>query len=110
MDALTAFVTLDIRVGTIAHAERLTDIRKSAYALTIDFGPPVGFKRSAAQVTALYAEHELVGRQVLGVVNLPPKKIGAFVSEVLVLGVADESERVILLVPERKAPNGAKLF
>jgi len=110
MDPLAAFATLDVRVGTVIHAERLANVRKAAYELTVDFGDGIGRKQSAAQLTDLYKPDDLVGKQVLGVVNLPPKRIGPFTSEVLVLGVPDDSNRVILVVPEQTAPNGAKLF
>ncbi len=109
MDTATAFSTLDVRVGTVVSAQRLEGVRKAAYELKIDFGN-AGTKQAAAQIIDLYDAQQLVGRQVLGVVNLPPKQIGQFVSEVLVLGAADASGRVVLVVPERPVPNGAKLF
>jgi tRNA-binding protein len=109
MDTLNAFGTLDIRVGTVVDARRLEGVRKAAFELRIDFGPS-GTKQSAAQITDLYDPAQLVGKKVLAVVNLPPKRIGAFVSEALVLGVPDEAGRVVLAVPERPVPNGAKLF
>jgi tRNA-binding protein len=110
MDVPSAFATLDIRVGTVRHATRLANVRKVAYHLIVDFGESIGQRASAAQITELYEPHDLVGKQVLGVVNLPPKRMGPFTSEVLVLGVPDEAGRVVLVVPERAAPDGAKLF
>src|SRR5712692_4844215 len=100
MDTLTAFGMLDIRVGTILSAQRLEGVRKAAYELKIDFGAS-GTKQSAAQIIDLYDSQQLVGRQVLAVVNLPPKHIGPFVSEALVLGAPDASGRVVLVVSER---------
>ncbi len=109
MDTLSAFETLDIRTGTVVSAKRLEGVRKAAYQLTIDFGGS-GTRQSVAQITDLYDPQQLVGTQVLAAVNLPSKRIGPFTSEVLVLGVPDSSGRVVLVVPERPAPNGAKLF
>ncbi len=110
MDPLEAFASLDVRVGTILEAERLAGLRKAAYKLIVDFGDDVGSKQSAAQITDLYEPADLVGRQVLAVVNLPPKRMGPFISEVLVLGVPDPEHRVILIAPDRPAANGKKMF
>ena len=104
------FKGLDVRLGTILSAERLEGVRIAAYRLTIDFGPQLGSKTSAAQITDRYTAEGLIGKQVLAAVDLPPKTIGRFVSEVLVLGVADTEGKVVLVVPERPAPDGAKLF
>jgi len=110
VDALTTFSTVDLRVGTVLAAQPLANVRKQAYQVSIDFGEPIGVKRSAAQITDLYEPEALIGRQVVAVVNLPAKRIGAFTSEVLILGVADEGQRVVLLVPERAVSNGVKVF
>lgn len=105
------FVKVDIRVGTIVKVDLFPEARKPAYKLVIDFGPEIGLKKSSAQVTEHYPnKDELIGKQVLGVVNFPPKQIGPFVSEVLTLGVPDKDGKVILVNPGKMAPNGAKLF
>ena len=104
------FARLDIRCGTIVAVEPFPAARKPAYQLTIDFGAELGTRRSSAQITALYAPEELVGRQVLAVVNLPPRRIAGFVSEVLVLGLPDTGGAVVLIAPERRVPNGARLY
>ena len=103
------FLKVDIRVGRIVAAEPLPKARKPAYRLEVDFGP-LGTKRSSAQLTALYTPEQLVGRQVLAVVNFPPRRIAGLESEVLVLGVPDERGDVILLAVERDAPLGARVF
>ena len=103
------FETVDLRVGTVVAVEELPEARKPAYKLTVDFGPEVGVRRSSAQITVLYTKEELVGRQILGVVNFPPKRIGPFVSEFLLAGFHREDGSVILAVPDRPVPDGAKL-
>jgi len=108
--ALCGFEALDIRVGTIKRAEPLPAARVAAYKLEIDFGEQLGLRRSSAQVTTHYAAEALIGMQVLGVVNLPPKRIAGFSSEVLVLGVPDEGGHVVLVRPERPIPDGGRLF
>ena len=104
------FAKIELRVGTILVAENFPEAKKPAYKLTIDFGPEIGIKKSSAQITSHYKIAELVGKQIIGVVNLPPKQIGPFISECLTTGFADESSAVVLAMPERKVPNGAKLF
>lgn len=103
------FEKVELRVGTIIEAEDFPQARKPAYKLKIDFGE-FGIKKSSAQITALYKTEDLVGRQVLAVLNFPPKQIGPFVSECLTTGVSDEEGRVVLLAPDFKAPNGSRLF
>lgn len=103
------FLRLDIRVGRIEHAEHFPEARKPAYRLWIDFGPEFGTLRSSAQITVHYTPAELVGRRVLGVVNFPPRQIGPFRSEVLVLGLADAKGAVVLVSPDAEVPLGARL-
>ena len=104
------FLRVDIRIGTIVAAEPFPEARKPSIRMTIDFGPAVGVKRSSAQIAALYTIEELVGRQVAGVVNFPPRQIGKFMSQVLTLGFADEAGNVVLFKPDKPVPNGSRLF
>lgn len=104
------FERIDIRVGTIVGAEPFPEARKPAIKLAIDFGPEIGLKRSSAQITVHYALDRLVGRQVVAVVNFPPRRIGPFVSEVLTLGVPDPDGAVVLLGPDQPVPDGGKMF
>lgn len=103
------FEQVELRVGTILSVEEFPEARRPAYKIKADFGPEIGVRQSSAQITALYSKDELVGRQILGVVNFPPKKIGPFISEFLVTGLYREDGTVVLVVPEREVPNGSKL-
>ncbi|MGE3302369.1 MAG: tRNA-binding protein [Hyphomonadaceae bacterium] len=104
------FLKVDIRLGTIIKAQMFEDAKKAAYQLWIDFGDPVGVKKSSAQVVDHYALGELLGRRVAAVVNFPPKQIGKFMSEVLCLGFPDRNGKVVLLDVDRAAPDGGRLF
>jgi tRNA-binding protein len=104
------FLKLDVRVGVVIAAEAFPEARKPAFKLTIDFGPELGLRRSSAQITRNYGIGELVGRQVLAVVNLPPRRIAGFVSEALTLGVPDAEGEVLLIAPDRPAPLGGRLY
>ncbi len=104
------FVAVDIRVGRILAAEPFPQARKPAYKLAIDFGPAIGVKRSSAQITVNHSPDELVGSQVLAVVNFPPRQIGPFISEVLTLGVPDANGDVMLIRPDRDVPVGGRLY
>jgi tRNA-binding protein len=103
------FMKVDIRVGTVTRAEPFPEAKKPAVKLWVDFGPEIGERKSSAQITVHYAPADLVGRQVLGVVNFPPRQIGPVRSEVLVLGLADGNGDIVLIAPERAVPDGARL-
>ena len=107
---MAEFEALDIRVGTIVEALPFPQARKPAYRLRIDFGGALGVKRSSAQITVHYSAEALVGRQVVAVVNFPPRQIGPFVSEVLTLGVPDADGAVVLLAPTVPVPDGGAMF
>lgn len=104
------FEKVDVRVGSIVDAQPFPEARKPSIKLWIDFGGELGVKRSAAQITVHYPPDRLIGRQVLAVVNFPPRQIGPFMSEVLVLGVPDENGAVVLLRPDLKVPDGGRMF
>lgn len=108
--AFDDFLRVDIRIGTIVAAELYEGARKPSLKLRIDFGPGIGERKSVGQVAALYAPEDLVGRQVAGVVNFPPRQIGKAVSEALTLGFADTEGRVVLFAPDTPVPNGSRLF
>lgn len=103
------FEQVELRVGTIVSAEEFPEARKPAYKLTVDFGDEIGTRKSSAQITVHYAREELIGRQVVAVVNFPVKQIGPMRSECLVTGFYREDGSVILCVPDKSVPNGSKL-
>jgi tRNA-binding protein len=103
------FARVDLRAGTIVEAMDFPEARKPAWRLLVDLGCDIGVRRSSAQITTLYTREELVGRQVLCVVNFPPKRVGPWISEVLVCGFVCSEGDVVLAVPERSVPNGSRL-
>jgi tRNA-binding protein len=104
------FLKVDIRVGRIVDVQDFPEARKPAYKLWVDFGGDLGIKKSSAQVTKHYTPETLMGRQVVAVVNFPPRQIGKFMSEVLVLGLPDGDDEVVLLGPEREVPVGGRMY
>jgi tRNA-binding protein len=111
MDEITFddFLKVDIRVGRVIRAEPYPEARKPAIKMWIDFGSDIGEKKTSAQVTAHYTPESLVGRQVMAVVNFPPRQIGRFMSEVLVLGLPDEDGEIVLIGPEKDVPTGGRM-
>ena len=104
------FERVELRAGTIVKVDDFPEARKPAYKLEIDFGNEIGIKKSSAQISKHYSKKELVGKQIVGVINLPSKQISSFISECLTTGLPDENGDVVLIYPERKVPNGSKLF
>ncbi len=104
------FLKVDIRVGTVVKAEPYPEARRPAYKVWVDFGAGIGVKKTSAQATAHYRFEDLIGRQVAAVVNFPPKQIGKFMSEILILGFPDQAGEVILIAPEQQVPNGGRLY
>ena len=108
--AFDDFLKVDIRTGTITRAEPFPEVRKPAIKLWIDFGAAIGTRKTSAQITKHYTPETLAGRQVVAVINFPPRQIGKFMSEVLVLGVPDEDGEVVLLKPDLDVPTGGRMF
>ncbi len=108
--AIADFEKVDIRVGTVVDAAPFPEARKPAIKLWVEFGAPIGVRQSSAQLTVHYTPDRLIGRQVIAVVNFPPRRIAGFESQILVLGVPDENGAVVLLRPDLKVPDGGKMF
>ncbi len=103
------FAKLEIRVGTVVRTEVFKEARNPAYKIWVDFGEKLGIKKTSAQITDLYSHEELIGKQILGITNFPPKQIGPFMSEFLLTGFADQENRIIIATTDKPAPNGTRL-
>ena len=110
MISFDEFTKVDIRVGKIVEVQDFSEARKPAYKLSIDFGSNLGIQKSSAQITSHYSKNELVGKLVVAVVNLPPRQIGPFISEVLTLGVPNINDEVVLLSPDEDVPLGGRMY
>lgn len=104
------FMKVEVRVGTIVDVQEFPEARRPAFKLFVDFGAEIGQRKTSAQVTQNYTREELIGRQVAAVVNFPPKQVGKFMSEILVLGFPDENGNVTLISPDKAVPNGGRLY
>ena len=104
------FLKLDIRVGTVTDVLPFPEARKPAYKVFVDFGPAIGIKKTSAQITVNYTPETLIGKQVAAVVNIPPRQVGPFMSEILILGFPDEAGAVTLVHPSKPVPNGGRLY
>ena len=111
MEAITwnQFDSVELRVGTVTAVDDFPEAKKPAWKVTVDFGPDIGVRKSSAQVTDLYSRDDLLGRQIVGVINFPPKQIGPMMSEFLLTGFHQDDGAVVIAVPERDVPNGARL-
>ena len=109
MATIDDFNTIDIRVGKIVEVKEFPEARKPSYKLKVDFGREMGVKKSSAQIVANYSKDDLLNRYILGVVNFPPRQIGPFISEVLILGVPDDNLQTVLIQPDNNVPLGGKL-
>lgn len=103
------FQKIDMRVGTIIKVQDFPQAKKSAFKLFVDFGKTIGIKKTSAQITSLYSKEELIGKQIIGVINFPPKQIGNFMSEFLVTGLVQTNGEVVLSIPDKLVENGTKL-
>lgn len=103
------FEQVDMRAGTIVQVEAFSEARKPAYKIWVDFGPELGIKKTSAQITALYRKEDLIGKQIIGVVNFPPKQIGKFISEFLLTGFADVNGNIVIATTQNTVPNGSRL-